>query len=277
MQTVYFVNAFTTHKALSGNPAAVCLLAQWLPNTVLQAVAAQHNLSETAYIVPIGPARYAIRWFTPTREIDLCGHATLAAAHVLFEYPSALGNEATGNTLYFESASGELTVERNSQLTLNFPLNALHQSPVPPAQIALYAKAFGLDAKQSQLDVFSNGKATIISCNSAQTVQNATPNLHAISQLAEPIHYLTAAATQCDFVCRVFAPQYGIPEDPVTGSAYTSLAPYWAAKLGKTHMQAQQLSARGGAVGLTISNHRVLISGTARTAIIGQWVIEPSA
>ncbi|WP_053981946.1 PhzF family phenazine biosynthesis protein [Marinagarivorans algicola] len=271
MQTVYFVNAFLTpQQPLSGNPAAVCLLQEWLPDATLQAVAEQHNVSETAYIVQMGPASYTIRWFTPTHEIDLCGHATLAAAHVLFEYFSV-----SGHLIEFESASGSLKVMRNNTLTLSFPVKAFHQSPVASSQAEQYASAFGLDITTDDVEVFSNGHASIIYCNSAQTIKQLTLNSHAISQLPEPIHYVTAAASQCDFVCRVFAPKYGILEDPVTGSAYTSLAPFWAARLNKMHMQAQQLSARGGHVSLNLNGDRVLISGEARTAIIGQWMIEP--
>lgn len=272
MQTVYFVNAFVTRQPLSGNPAAVCLLNEWLPDATLQAVAEQHNVSETAYIVQMGPASYTIRWFTPTHEIDLCGHATLAAAHVLFEY-----FKVSGHLIEFESTSGSLKVMRNHELTLSFPIRAFHQNPVTPVQAKQYANAFGLDMTADDVEVFSNGAASIICCNSAQTIQALTPNSHAIGQLPEPIHYLTAAASQYDFACRVFAPKYGILEDPVTGSAYTSLAPFWAERLNKTQMLAQQLSARGGHVSLNLSSDRVLISGAARTAIIGQWMMEPSS
>lgn len=271
MQTVYFVNAFVTHKALSGNPAAVCLLNEWPPDATLQAVAQQHNLSETAYIVKMGPASYTIRWFTPTQEIDLCGHATLAAAHVLFEFFNV-----SGHMIEFESASGKLRVLRDNKLTLSLPARAFHHSPVSPTQLEPYAAAFGLDPIQHSLDVFSNGNASIICCNSAQAVKDLNPNIYAINQLPEPMHYLTAAATSCDFVCRVFAPQYGIPEDPVTGSAYTSLGPFWGDRLNKTYMRAQQLSARGGLVDITLNRDRVLMSGNTRTAIIGQWMMEPN-
>ncbi|HEY7771990.1 MAG TPA: PhzF family phenazine biosynthesis protein [Marinagarivorans sp.] len=268
MQTVYFVNAFTTDRPFSGNPAAVCILEQWLPEATLQAVAAQHNLAETAYVVRTGPGQYTIRWFTPSVEIDLCGHATLAAAHILFEH---YGEQH--QTLAFESASGTLKVSCGVQLTLDFPVRKLTQSDAVQA----YQAAFSAP----NAPVLYNECAALIECESEQAVRNYTPDFGQLAALPTQIQYLTAAGKHCDFVCRVFAPKLGIPEDPVTGSAYTSLAPYWAHKLNKTVLQAQQLSARGGAVSLALpepadTGARVLIGGQVQTVIVGEWVIEVS-
>ena len=263
MQTVYFVNAFTTSNPLTGNPAAVCLLETWLPDTVMQAMAAQHNLSETAFVV--ARARdYEIRWFTPTVEIDLCGHATLATAHVLFEHLNVASERVV-----FNSASGLLEVSRAPQLTLNFPAR-----PLSPCDNTVFCEAFGIP-----IQAFSNGHTAMLVCDSQQTVAQFQPSFSAIAKLPTQINYLTAKGdgegNSCDFVCRVFAPKAGINEDPVTGSAYTSLGPYWAKQIGKPQLTALQLSTRGGAVTLDVQSERVYIAGNASTILIGQWQITP--
>ena len=264
MQTVYFVNAFTTNKPLTGNPAAVCLLDKWLPDATMQAIAAQHNLSETAFVVPLSDTAvraedYHIRWFTPTVEIDLCGHATLATAHVLFEHL-----KVKSDCIVFASASGPLEVSRHPKLTLNFP-----SRPLAPCDNTFFNAAFGMSVQ-----VFSNGHSAIVLCDSQQTVAQFQPSFAAIASLPTQVNYLTAKGDDCDFVCRVFAPKAGIPEDPVTGSAYTSLGPYWAEQLGKPRLTALQLSARGGAVEVEVDAARVYIAGNASTILIGQWQIE---
>jgi PhzF family phenazine biosynthesis protein len=275
MQTVYFVNAFTTDKPLTGNPAAICLLDKWLPDATMQAIAAQHNVSETAFVVPtasittltdtaVRAEDYHIRWFTPTVEIDLCGHATLATAHVLFEHL-----QVKNDCLVFASASGRLEVNRHPKLTLNFPAR-----PLPACDNTLFSAAFGMSVQ-----AFSNGHSAIVVCDSPQTVAQFQPSFAAIANLPTQVNYLTAKGdsykgVSCDFVCRVFAPKAGIPEDPVTGSAYTSLGPYWAEQLGKPRLTALQLSARGGAVDVHVQTERVYIAGNACTILIGQWQIE---
>lgn len=261
MQTVYFVNAFTLQTPHSGNPAAVCILDEWLAESTMQAMAAQHNLAETAFVVETGSGQFTIRWFTPTMEIDLCGHATLAAAHVLitrFGVPHDI--------LAFESASGTLFVRREPQLTLDFPIRKLAETE----QAFLYQQAFNLPGAP----VFYNELASLIECESEETVRNFQPNIAAIESLPARIHYLTAVGKSCDFVCRVFAPKLGIPEDSVTGSAYTSLMPYWSEKLQCTSLKAKQFSPRGGDISLGLSNDRVLIGGQAQTVIVGEWAIE---
>lgn len=261
MQTVYFVNAFTTQTPHSGNPAAVCVLDEWLAESTMQTMAAQHNLAETAFVVETGPGEFTIRWFTPTVEIDLCGHATLAAAHVLIEH-FGMRNER----LAFESASGTLFVSRKPQLTLDFPVRQLQNSE----DADRYRRAFALP----QATVLYNDLAALIECENEQVIRDFQPNYSAIEALPARIHYLTAPGDACDFVCRVFAPKLGIPEDPVTGSAYTSLMPYWSKKLQRTTLGAQQLSARGGHISLELCNDRVLIGGQAQTVIVGKWAIE---
>lgn len=256
--TVYFINAFTTAQSLSGNPAAVCILDNWLSDQTLQAIAAQHNLSETAFAVREDASRYHIRWFTPTVEVDLCGHATLATAEVLFN-----GDLKEKHAVTFSSASGDLTVTRGEHLTLNFP-----QRLLPKTEPAQYAERLKIPIQ----DALSNNKAALLVCNSESEVREFTPNHAAIEALNEGVCYLTATGDDCDFVCRVFAPKKGIPEDPVTGSAYTSLAPYWAKQLGKNRMAAKQLSARGGDVEVTLQQDRVLISGKADIVIQGKWL-----
>ena len=263
MQTAYFVNAFTTDKVLSGNPAAVCLLSEWPAEQVMQDIAAQHNLSETAFLVEMAPATYAIRWFTPLCEVDLCGHATLAAAHILFEYFLDFATR-----IVFESASGELSVSRqHAQLTLNFPARELS-----PVSQSAYANHFSCDF----LDVLSNGHSLLLVCESQQQVADFSVDHSLLTGVGEQIIYLSAAGVQSDFVCRVFAPKLGVVEDPVTGSAYTSLGPYWSAKLQKTKLSARQLSSRGGKLAVEVAGDRVLIGGEARTIMIGQWMVEPS-
>lgn len=260
MYKVYVVNAFITEYALSGNPAAICILSAWPSEETMQAVAEQHNLSETAFVVSEPDGTYRIRWFTPTVEIDLCGHATLAAAHVLFEH-----GYTHIETIVFQSASGPLSVSRQPQLTLNFPVRALPLVDAEP-----YKNLLTLDIKE----VYSNTNAAIFLCSDENEVQRYSPEFAKITELNESIIYVTASSQQFDFVCRVFAPSKGIPEDPVTGSAYTSLAPLWAEKLNKRSLLAKQVSKRGGEVHLTLGDNRVNIAGRATTILIGHWQLE---
>lgn len=264
MLEFYVVNAFITEQVHSGNPAAVCVLKEPLSETVMQQVAAQHNLSETAFVVANSQNRYDIRWFTPSCEVDLCGHVTLAAAKVLRDYFDV------EETIYFDSASGELAVcDTANGLTLNFPLRSM--AAISDSRLVdQYRNAFN-DPKAEVLNI--GDKAMVITNNEA-AVTDFIPDFSAISELPCKIVYFSAKSQSVDFVCRVFAPNAGIPEDPVTGSAYTSLAPYWAAKLGKDSLTAEQRSARGGLVTLQLDKERVNISGNACTVIKGEWLIE---
>ena len=265
MQTVYFVNAFVMQGAgksplSSGNPAAVCILDAPLEDATMQLIAAQHNLSETAFVTPLADVnRYHIRWFTPSVEVKLCGHATLASAHVLFE----TGVE-TGNVCVFESLSGPLTVTRGDGLEMQLPL-------CPAAKrldTTIYTQALGIPLVAAT----SDGRQVVLECETEGAVLACKPDFNAVQQLPESLIYLTARAGHCDFVCRVFAPKFGINEDPVTGSAYCCLVPYWANKLGKTRLTAEQVSQRGGALTTQLLDGTVSLKGEARTIIEGRWL-----
>jgi len=246
----YQVDAFAT-RAFEGNPAAVCPLERWLDDALLQAIAEENNLSETAFFVPTGKG-YALRWFTPVREVDLCGHATLAAAHVLFDH---LGY--AGQAIRFETRSGELSVERRGgQLAMNFPACP----PVPCGAPDILAQALGARpievlAADDYLAVF----------DSEASVRAVTPDLALLGRLDRRGVIITAPGTDVDFVSRFFAPNLGIPEDPVTGSAHCALAPYWAARLGKSTLTARQVSRRGGNLSCEMQGDRVLLAGQAVT------------
>jgi len=246
--TIYRIDAFTD-RPLAGNPAAVCPLEAWLPEEVMQAIAAENNLSETAFFVPHEEG-FSIRWFTPLREVSLCGHATLATAWCLF---NELGYDK--DELIFRSESGPLRVIRDNDLiTLNFPVD-------PPA---------ACDPPQALSEAF---KATPVECLKAMDymlvfadeadVAGAEPDLVLLAKLNLRGVIITAPSEKYDFVCRFFAPKIGIDEDPVTGSAFTELTPYWADKIGKKTLRSRQLSARAGEVFCELKGRRVLISGRA--------------
>ncbi len=246
----YQVDAFAT-RAFEGNPAAVCPLQSWLDDGLLQAIAEENNLSETAFFVP-SEKGFVLRWFTPVREVDLCGHATLATAHVLFEL---LGY--AGETIIFETRSGELAVERKGRrLEMNFPACP----PTPCAASESLAQALGhppieVLAADDYLAVF----------DSESTVRAITPDLVLLGQLDLRGVIITAPGDDVDFVSRFFAPKFGIPEDPVTGSAHCELAPYWASRLDKTILTARQVSRRGGSLTCEMKGDRVMLSGSAVT------------
>jgi predicted PhzF superfamily epimerase YddE/YHI9 len=246
----YQVDAFAT-RAFEGNPAAVCPLQSWLDDDLMQAIAEENNLSETAFFVPSDKG-FQLRWFTPLKEVDLCGHATLAAAHVIFE---KLGHAQA--VITFETRSGDLFVKRMGPLLeMDFPACP----PIPCALPDLLAEGLGrrptaVLAGDDYLAVF-DGEAT---------VRAITPDQALLSQLDLRGIIVTAPGTEVDFVSRFFAPKFGIPEDPVTGSAHCELAPYWASKLGKSRLSARQVSKRGGNLTCEVSADRVLLSGGAVT------------
>jgi predicted PhzF superfamily epimerase YddE/YHI9 len=250
---IHQVDAFAP-RVFAGNPAAVCPLAAWLEDGVLQAIAAENNLSETAFVVRDGGG-LAIRWFTPATEVDLCGHATLAAAHVLFAAEPGRGE------LRFSSQSGELRVRRDGEmLQLDFP----SRPPAPvPADPALYA---ALGAAPREL---LTARDRLALYGSETEVRALRPDFAKLAALDLFGVIATAAGTDCDFVSRYFAPGEGVPEDPVTGSAHCTLAPFWAARLGKTSLRARQVSRRGGELHCELSGDRVLISGRAVTYLEG--------
>lgn len=245
---LYQVDAFTS-KLFSGNPAAVCPLECWLPDKVLQQIAAENNLAETAFFVK-EPGGYHLRWFTPSVEVDLCGHATLAAAFVLLE---CLGLPADNVT--FQSRSGPLTVHRQAYLyTLDFPARPGTEVPVTDALAAALGRAPEAAFQARDLLCIFPSEADVAALQ---------PDMKALAALPYFAVIASAPGHHCDFVSRFFAPAQGIDEDPVTGSAHCTLTPYWAVRLGKSAMNARQISARGGDLLVEMAGDRVKISGRA--------------
>jgi PhzF family phenazine biosynthesis protein len=252
---LYQVDAFAS-EVFHGNPAAVCPLDDWLPAETLAAIAAENNLAETAFLVG-GRGRYRLRWFTPTVELDLCGHATLASAFVVFQI---LEGDRKLSEVLFDSASGPLPVRRDGEvLTLDFP--ARPPAPVePPAGLAeaLGAKPMETRLSRDLLALFA----------SENHVRSLTPDFRKLSRLERSV-VATAPGRDCDFVSRFFAPNFGIDEDPVTGSSHSTLIPYWARRLGKTRLHARQVSARGGELFCEDRGERVSIGGRAVLFLTG--------
>jgi PhzF family phenazine biosynthesis protein len=248
---LYQIDAFAS-AAFRGNPAAVCPLDRWLPDETMQNIAAENNLAETAFYVPKGD-RYGLRWFTPTVEVDLCGHATLATASVILD----IRREIPGARVVFESRSGELAVERDGDLyALDFPARPPVERAVPGLEAALGAQpslVLGPEGATDCLCVFET-QAQV------QALRPAMDRLAAIDCFA---FVATAPGIDCDFVSRFFAPAQGIPEDPVTGRAHTTLIPYWSRRLGKKKMFARQISRRGGELWCEDRGARVRIAGRA--------------
>lgn len=246
---IYQIDAFTDHL-FGGNPAAVCPLVRWLPDDVMQKIAAENNLSETAFFVPTADG-YQLRWFTPTNEVDLCGHATLASAYVVAHVLKPHTSQ-----MVFLSKSGPLAIQVDGDLIrLDFPADPPH--PVtPPRGLEL---ALGL-AAQETLTSRINYLLVLVP---ETEVRRVTPDMAALGRLDYKGVIVAAAGTDFDFVSRFFAPRLGVPEDPVTGSAHCVLVPYWAARLGKSRLHARQLSKRGGELFCEAHAERVWISGRA--------------
>lgn len=254
---LYQVDAFAS-RAFEGNPAVVCPLQAWLPDGLMQAIAAENNLSETAFFVAEGGG-YAIRWFTPEAEVELCGHATLASAFVVF---NELGFD--GDTVVFDSRSGPLPVTRDAdRLTLDFPAQPPEACATPPEVEAAFGGIRPVECLRSA--------DLLVVLGSAGEVRSASPDIGQLARVPARGIIITAADTEYDFVARFFAPAVGIPEDPVTGSAYTQLAPYWAARTGKTRFHARQVSRRGGDVTCELAGDRVLITGRAVKILAGAF------
>jgi PhzF family phenazine biosynthesis protein len=249
MRIRYFhVDAFTG-RVFGGNPAGVCPLENWLEDSVLQKIAAENNLSETAFFVR-EPDGYHLRWFTPTIEVDLCGHATLATAYVLFTEL----NER-GDTIQFRSESGILATRRRGDLIeLDFP----SWPPVPCVAPPLLVDALGA----APLEVLQSRDYVAV-FESEEAIAALAPDMALLTRLDRIAVTVTAPGSDADFVSRFFAPRAGIPEDPVTGSAHCSLIPYWAQRLGKTELFARQISRRGGELYCRDAGERVLIGGRA--------------
>lgn len=256
--TLYQIDAFA-EKVFQGNPAAVCILDQWIDSALMQQIAQENNLAETAFVVQ-NNAHFQIRWFTPETEVALCGHATLAAAYVLFNdygYPE--------NTIRFSSRrNGELTVSKGSEgyMVLDFPADDyvfLRNHPD-------INKAIGLAPQRT-----IKGKTDyLLIYDSQDEIEAISPNFFLLAQIKCRGIMVSAPGKYADFVSRFFAPQCGIPEDPVTGSAYTTMVPYWSQVLGKTQLTAQQLSKRGGKLICELQGKRVKIAGKAVPYMVGQ-------
>ncbi|MDX8388639.1 MAG: PhzF family phenazine biosynthesis protein [Ghiorsea sp.] len=246
--TMYQIDAFAS-SVFTGNPAAVFLLETWLSDQQMQSIAGENNLSETAFFVARGDD-YEIRWFTPTVEVNLCGHATLAAAFVLFH---ELNIEE--KCVNFHSKSGLLTVTLEEHgLTLNFPLQTPAPCPIP----APIQQTFG-----SSIETCLKAEDYIVVLKNESDVKQASPDLNLLKKLDLRGVCITAKSNKYDFVSRFFAPNYGIEEDPVTGSSFTQLTPYWAEVFGKDKLTAKQVSKRGGEVWCELLSQRVKITGKA--------------
>lgn len=256
---LYQVDAFTD-KLFSGNPAAICILHSWLDAKLMQSIANENNLPETAFVVKTDN-HFEIRWFTPTVEVDLCGHATLAAAFVLFNHLNYPGSEIK----FHSHRSGFLSVERKGEmLFLDFPTDKL--DALSAEQQNDLEQCLGLKILESY-----KGKTDYIALiDSEKLVRHLQPDFGKIATLKARGLIVTARGEKADFVSRFFAPQSGIDEDPVTGSAHTSLIPIWSAKFAKTHLTAHQLSKRGGQLWCEYKTDRCLIGGKARLYLIGE-------
>ncbi|MEX0288579.1 MAG: PhzF family phenazine biosynthesis protein [Flavobacteriaceae bacterium] len=257
-QKIYQIDAFT-ESLFGGNPAAVCITDSWLTDGLMQQIAMENNLAETAFVVRKEP-QFEIRWFTPETEVDLCGHATLASAYVLFNY-----FEDTPDLIeFFSPRSGVLTVEKaeNGFMTMDFPKDDTEEVlPIPEIN-----QAIGLEPLKS-----IKGKTDYLLIYDKQSViEEITPNFHLLDQLDCRGVIVSAPGDEVDFVSRFFAPQCGIPEDPVTGSAHTTLTPYWSKVLGKSKLSAKQLSSRGGTLICEDLGERIKISGKAIPYLVGE-------
>jgi len=253
---MYQVDAFSK-KLFSGNPAAVCLLDRWLKDDIMQRIAAENNLAETAFLVNSGKS-FEIRWFTPMVEVDLCGHATLASAHVLFEHEGFPGHD-----IEFHSKSGILEVQKkDGLLVMNFPSD-------PPEEV--FAPDVLLEGVGQTPELsFRSTSDYMLVFKSEKQIKKIKPDFFKILRVGMRGVIVTAPGDSCDFVSRFFAPQSGIDEDPVTGSAHTTLIPYWSNRLKKKEMVARQVSKRGGILYLKDLGSRVEIGGHAITFFSGQ-------
>jgi PhzF family phenazine biosynthesis protein len=245
---LYQIDAFTG-RLFAGNPAAVCPLDEWLDASIMQAIAAENNLSETAFFVRRADG-YDLRWFTPEIEVDLCGHATLASAFVVFGFL-----DPAAQTVRFETRSGELTVRREGGLlVMDLPTRPPEPCAPDPALAAALGKApLELWQTRDYLAVYE----------SEEDVRSLAPDMKALAAVGHFAVCVTAPGRQADFVSRFFAPASGVPEDPVTGSAHCALTPYWSRRLGKKDLHAIQVSARGGELFCHDDGDRVRIAGQA--------------
>lgn len=260
---LYQIDAFAD-RLFAGNPAAVVPLEIWLPDATMQLIARENNLSETAFFVPLGEAdRFHIRWFTPITEVQLCGHATLATAFVIFNHLKT--NQS--DTISFDSLSGWLMVSQEEGLLwLDFPTDVLTPAILPEAA----RLALNIQPKTVQL----GREDYLLEYASEEEVRALTPDFRGLARVDARGFIATAPGGVIDFVSRCFFPAFGIDEDPATGSAHTTLTPFWAARLGKNVLVASQISARGGHLLCRLQGERVLIGGKARFYLQGKFVVE---
>jgi len=253
---IYQVDAFAEER-FTGNPAAVVPLTQWLPDALMQKIAMENNLSETAFFIPEGN-NFAIRWFTPAVEVKLCGHATLATSHVIFHHLNYVAEE-----ILFSSKSGQLRVMRDGDLlVLDFPADNYTAAPTP---VGLEEAIGAIPA-----EVYKGKTDYLLVFPSQEMIEALRPDLRKLSELPVRGIICTAPGKGVDFVSRFFAPAAGVDEDPVTGSAHTTLTPYWSQRLGKQAMHAIQLSKRKGILRVKMAGERVHIAGRAVSYLIGQ-------
>ena len=260
-QKIYQIDAFAD-VLFSGNPAAVCPLDNWLDADIMQKIAAENNLAETAFTVPVENG-FEIRWFTPEVEVDLCGHATLASAYTLMNFEGFSGEKIN----FFSRNSGTLTVNKNGDfLTLDFPVDQLQKVE----DLSIFEKCFAyqpIEAYQGKTDyllIFEN----------EHQIQNLEPNIPEIAKINARGIIVSSISENFDFVSRFFGPNCGVNEDPVTGSAHTTLTPFWAEKLGKTKLTAKQISKRGGVLECELKNNRILIGGKCKAYLKGEIFIK---
>jgi len=263
----YQVDAFT-EAPFRGNPAAICFMSTRLPDSLYLAISGEMNLSETAFAEPEAEGVYRLRWFTPRREVPLCGHATLALAHVLFNERGHSGDKVT-----FRTASGDLHAYRDQRgVRMDFPRN----DPKPVAPIPGVLDGLGVDDPLAFQYSDTNQKL-VVELGSEEQVRSVSPDFKALLSVENTLGWrgvvVTSRSGEYDFVSRYFAPWMGVDEDPVTGSAHTVLGPYWAGKLGKTGMRAYQASSRGGVIHVELSGGRVNLVGSSVTVIRGTLLL----
>ena len=259
---LYQVDAFTT-RALEGNPAAVCPLDRWLDDELLRKVAAENNLSETAYFVG-REGHYDLRWFTPRCEVKLCGHATMASAFVLLSILEPKLEKVHFHTRY----SGTLTVARVDRLfAMDFPALLPRPCANPPAELGR-----ALDAESIAAVLEAGGKYIVV-YGTEDAIRRTRPDFALLERLHPFTVAITAPGADADFVSRYFAPSYAVPEDPATGSAHCALTPYWAARLGKADLHARQLSERGGELWCHMAGERVVLKGGAVLTVEGSLIL----
>ncbi|MFT5612630.1 MAG: PhzF family phenazine biosynthesis protein [Polaribacter sp.] len=251
---IYQIDAFA-NNVFEGNPAAVIALTEWLDDSLMQSIAAENNLAETAFFVK-EEAGFRIRWFTPAVEVDLCGHATLASAYVLYQKLAYKGASLT-----FNSRSGPLTISQDAgRYVMDFPTQACQPCEVPNGLV---------EALACEVNTCFNNEDYLVVLDTEQELLNLQPDFSRLAELDLRGVIVTAPSLKYDFVSRFFAPNVGINEDPVTGSAFTKLIPYWAQRLGKDMLSAKQVSQRGGEVFCQMRGDRVLIAGSAVSYLQG--------